>query len=41
MAPAVAAANHEGLVPETYDDFRSVGFWDGFFEKRQEDAFEW
>ena len=31
----------EGLLPKSYDDFRSVKFWDGFFEKRGSKPFEW
>lgn len=31
----------QGLLPETYAEFRSVEFWDGFFKTRGERAFEW
>ena len=31
----------EGLVPEDFEEFRSVKFWDGFFQKRNRKAFEW
>ncbi|KAL3138414.1 hypothetical protein ABBQ32_006209 [Trebouxia sp. C0010 RCD-2024] len=30
-----------GLVPDDFEEFRSVKFWDGFFEKRKQRAFEW
>ena len=32
---------NEGLVPESFDEFRSVAFWDGFFKARKNKAFEW
>lgn len=31
----------DGLVPEDFEEFRSVKFWDGFFQKRNRKAFEW
>ena len=31
----------DGLVPEDFEDFRSVKFWDSFFQKRNRKAFEW
>ncbi|KAA6429889.1 MAG: hypothetical protein FRX49_00321, partial [Trebouxia sp. A1-2] len=31
----------DGLVPENFEEFRSVKFWDGFFQKRNRKAFEW
>ena len=31
----------EGLLPENFDEFRSPAFWDGFFAKRKQKAFEW
>lgn len=31
----------EGLLPEDFEEFRSVKFWDGFFQKRKQKAFEW
>ena len=31
----------EALVPETFDEFRSLDFWDGFFKSRGHKAFEW
>lgn len=31
----------EGLVPDDFEEFRSVKFWDGFFQKRRQKAFEW
>lgn len=30
-----------GLVPKSFEEFRSVEFWDGFFKERGEKAFEW
>ena len=32
---------NEGLVPESFGEFRSVAFWDGFFKARKNKAFEW
>ena len=29
------------LIPDTFEEFRSVKFWDGFFESRGKKAFEW
>lgn len=34
-------APDSGLVPESYSEFRSVAFWDGFFKTRGDKAFEW
>lgn len=30
-----------GLVPEKFEDFRSLEFWDGFFDERGDKPFEW
>jgi predicted NUDIX family phosphoesterase len=30
-----------GLLPDNFEEFRSVKFWDGFFKARQQKAFEW
>jgi hypothetical protein len=30
-----------GLLPQSFDDYRSVQFWDGFFRARKAKAFEW
>lgn len=31
----------EGLLPENFEDFRSVEYWDGFFRSRNQKSFEW
>lgn len=40
MLPEVGMT-FEGLVPDDFEEFRSVKFWDGFFQKRKQKAFEW
>lgn len=29
------------LLPKTSEEFRQKDYWDGFFKKRGEKAFEW
>ncbi len=29
------------LLPDSFEEFRSVDFWDGFFKARDQKAFEW
>ena len=31
----------EGLLPENFEEFRSVEYWDAFFRARRSKAFEW
>ena len=38
---AKSAKRASQLVPEDFSDFRTVGFWDGFFDARGEQPFEW
>jgi hypothetical protein len=30
-----------GLLPSNFEDFRSVEYWDGFFNARNQKSFEW
>ena len=39
--PPEVGMTFEGLVPDDFEEFRSVKFWDGFFQKRKHKAFEW
>ena len=32
---------YPGLLPNNYEDFRSVEYWDGFFRARNQKSFEW
>lgn len=31
----------DALLPDSFEEFRSVKFWDGFFESRGQKPFEW
>lgn len=38
---AQEAQKTKGLVPDNFEDFRSLQFWDGFFDTRGDKPFEW
>lgn len=31
----------DGLLPDSFEEFRSVEFWEGFFKARDQKPFEW
>ena len=41
LVPVSKAGMAEGLLPENFDEFRSVEYWDAFFRARKSKAFEW
>ena len=39
--PALGKDGFEGLLPSSFDEFRSLQFWDKFFVTRGQEPFEW
>ncbi|CAK0783523.1 hypothetical protein CVIRNUC_006722 [Coccomyxa viridis] len=37
----MSKSDFSGLLPDSFEEFRSVEFWDGFFKARGNKAFEW
>ena len=35
------AGSFGSLLPDDFEQFREVSYWDGFFKKRKQKAFEW
>lgn len=37
----MSSKGFDGLLPENFEEFRSVEFWEGFFKARNQKPFEW